>query len=49
MSEEKKLKAVKTATKFNGKGSITITLNGHATKTEDVYILDELIIPLWGL
>lgn len=49
MSEEKKLKAVKTATKFNGKGSITITLNGHATKTEDVYILDEPDNSLMGV
>lgn len=40
MSEEEKLKLVKTATKLDAKGSIAITLNGRTTKTEDVYILD---------
>lgn len=41
MSTEERLKAVKAASRLDAKGSITITLNGRVTKTEDVYILDQ--------
>ncbi|ROM74848.1 hypothetical protein BK654_18520 [Pseudomonas brassicacearum] len=41
MSAEERLKAVKAAPRLEAKGSITITLNGQVTKTEDVYILDQ--------
>ncbi|AUM71281.1 hypothetical protein [Pseudomonas fluorescens] len=40
MSEEERLKVVKSAAKLEAQGSITITLNEHTTKTEDVFILD---------
>ncbi|MFL7965511.1 hypothetical protein ACEI36_25110 [Pseudomonas kielensis] len=41
ISAEERLKAVKAAPRLDAKGSITITLNGQVTKTEDVYILDQ--------
>lgn len=41
MSDEEKLKLVTTAPKLDAKGFMTITLNGHTTKTEKVAILDD--------
>ena len=38
---EERLKAVKIAPRLDAKGSITISLNGQVTKTEDVHILDQ--------
>lgn len=40
MSEEERLKLVKTATRLDTQGSITVTVNGRTTTTEDVFIMD---------
>lgn len=49
MNEDERLKLVKRATKIDTKGSLTVTVNGQTTTTEDVHILDNPANSLTGV